>query len=154
MHLFRITGLALIVGSLFLLQGCMPFLSDNEPKVVLNTSKGKTNVNVEIADTFDLRKRGLMFRPSLADNHGMFFVFDKEQPLSFWMKNTLIPLDMVFIGKDYKVVNVAKNVPPCKTPSCETYKSKGNAQYVLEVKGGSADLYGLQPGDKIDWVNN
>jgi hypothetical protein len=83
----------------------------------------------------------------------MFFVFDKEQPLSFWMKNTLIPLDMVFIDANYNVINIAKNVQPCKVKDCESYKSESSGLYVLEIKGGAADQYGLKKGDKIEWVN-
>ena len=70
------------------------------------------------------------------------------------MKNTLIPLDMIFINGKYEVVSISRNVPPCKEDSCPTYSSKGKAQYVLEVKGGASDQYGLQSGDKVEWVNN
>ncbi len=125
-------------------------MQNTDPHVVLNTGKGKSTVNIEIADTFDQRKRGLMFRPTLADGHGMFFVFPRQEKLDFWMKNTLIPLDMVFIDGNYKVVNVAKNVQPCETMNCAVYSSTRPAQYVLEINGGAADKYGLVPGDKVD----
>jgi uncharacterized membrane protein (UPF0127 family) len=152
----KILILFILAISVLIMGGCSPFGSDNlnQPGVILNTSKGKFTVGVEIADTFETRKRGLMFRPSMEDNHGMFFVFDKVQPLVFWMKNTLIPLDMVFIDANYRVISVAKNVQPCKVKDCGSFASEGDGLYVLEIKGGAADRYGLKKGDKVDWVKN
>ncbi|VVB80979.1 putative ACR [uncultured archaeon] len=99
--------------------------------------------SVEVAQTQQEKARGLMFRESMPDNHGMLFVFDKSGPLSFWMKNTLIPLDMVFIDGNMTVVDV-KTAVPCKADPCASYKSSG--MYVLEINAGLAEKYGIKNG--------
>ncbi|MEO8957850.1 MAG: DUF192 domain-containing protein [Rudaea sp.] len=104
---------------------------------------------IEIADDFASREHGLMDRTSMAANHGMLFVFDTPQMLSFWMKNTLIPLDMLFFDRDYKLINVQQRVPPCRADPCPQYGSTGPAQYVLELNGGEAEKLGVNPGDKL-----
>lgn len=104
---------------------------------------------IEIADDFAAREHGLMNRTSMPANHGMLFVFDAPAMLSFWMKNTLIPLDMLFFDRDYKLVNVQQNVPPCRADPCPAYGSSGPAQYVLELNGGEAQKLGVKPGDKL-----
>jgi len=92
--------------------------------------------DVEIADSAGERQRGLMHREELCVHCGMLFVFDEEKALSFWMKNTLIPLDMVFIGEDMSVVDVLHAVP-CVEEICPSYVSEG--KYVLEVNGNMFD---------------
>jgi uncharacterized membrane protein (UPF0127 family) len=118
------------------------------PTVSFETDKGKTVVNVEIADTSAERTKGLMYRKSLAEYNGMFFIFETEQPLNFWMKNTLIPLDMIFLDANYGVVKVQKNVQPCKIDPCAVFLSGKPAKYVLEVNSGTSDRMGLKAGDK------
>ncbi|MGA9333636.1 MAG: DUF192 domain-containing protein [Rudaea sp.] len=104
---------------------------------------------IEIADDFASREYGLMNRTSMAANHGMLFVFDAPAMQTFWMKNTLIPLDMLFFDRDYKLVNVQQRVPPCRADPCPVYGSTGPAQYVLELNGGEAEKLGVKPGDKL-----
>lgn len=134
---------------LVLLGGCTLFNGNTSaPKLEISTQKGKVTYVVEIADTYETRKNGLMFRTSLAEKHGMLFVFDQSQVLTFWMKNTLIPLDMIFMDRSYKVVHIEKNLPPCKTEQCPLYYSGTDAQYVLEANGGEADKLGIKEGDQ------
>lgn len=144
--------LGLAVLGLFIAGGCGFLPSSDEPKLVINTGKGKIEYNVEIANTAEQRKNGLMFRDSLKDKHGMFFVFDYPDKLTFWMKNTLIPLDMIFFDGNYSVVHIEKSVQPCKTEICPLYYSGKNAQYVLETNAGDSDKYGIKDGDKAEII--
>ncbi len=120
------------------------------PTVTLRTVKGNFVIDVEIADTTAERTKGLMYRNEMKDNHGMFFVFENEEELSFWMKNTLIPLDMIFLNSDYKVVHVQKGAEPCKKDPCEVFPSNQPAKYVLEVKAGTSDRLEVKAGDTAE----
>ena len=107
---------------------------------------GKHVVEVEIAATHDARTRGLMWRRALEDGKGMLFIFKEQQPLMFWMKNTLIPLDMIFIDKDLKIVGAVENAEP------RTFNSRGvgaPSMFVLEVPGGWVAKKGLKAGSAI-----
>lgn len=119
------------------------------PSATLSTSKGDFIFGVEIADTSEERTKGLMYRENMEENHGMFFIFDSESELNFWMKNTYIPLDIIFFDVDKKVLSIHKNVQPCKNDPCELYSSLRPAKYVLEVNAGVSDLLNVQEGDKI-----
>lgn len=103
---------------------------------------------LEVARTPQQQEIGLMNRTSLADNRGMLFLFSSPQPIRFWMKNTLIPLDMIFL-RDGKVVAIAPAVPPCKTPSCPTYGANSNVDRVIELRSGIAKEIGLKVGEQI-----
>lgn len=103
--------------------------------------------SVEVAKTSIARAEGLMFRRELADDSGMLFIFNDEKLRSFWMKNTFIPLDMIFLNKNKKVVSIAKNVQPCVTDDCQRVMSKQKAQYVLEINANMADKINLKIGD-------
>jgi hypothetical protein len=113
----------------------------------------RTVVAVEIADTPALRQRGLMFRERLAQGEGMVFVFEETGFYPFWMKNTLIPLDMIWVGQDKKVVSIAHSVPPCKADPCPNYSPKGDALYVVEVVGGFSKKHQLKEGDQLVFRN-
>jgi hypothetical protein len=112
-----------------------------------------TVVAVEIADTPALQTRGLMFREHLAPNEGMVFVFDEPGPHPFWMKNTLIPLDMIWLDAARRILTIAHSVPPCKADPCPTYPHAGRAQYVVEVVGGFAKKHRLKEGDQLVFRN-
>ncbi|MGZ8369771.1 MAG: DUF192 domain-containing protein [Caulobacteraceae bacterium] len=101
---------------------------------------------VEIADTDAERSRGLMFRTSLAPDRGMLFLFPGEDYLSFWMKNTYIPLDIIYISGSGRVVSIARRTKPFSTA---TIPSGAPAQYVLEIAGGRSDEIGLRIGAKV-----
>jgi uncharacterized membrane protein (UPF0127 family) len=104
---------------------------------------------VEIADTPEKQAKGLMFRRCLKEGYGMLFVFPEEEIRSFWMKNTLISLDMIFLNGEKQVVDVYRDVPPCQADPCPSYTSALPARFVLEIAGGLAAKLKLKIGDKI-----
>lgn len=101
---------------------------------------------VEIADNDEERARGLMYRESLDADRGMLFIFQSTEPQSFWMRNTLIPLDMIFIGPDGRVLNIVRDTVP---GSLDPNRSRGPARFVLELRGGEAARRGIRPGDRV-----
>lgn len=114
----------------------------------------KTRVSVELAVTPEERARGLMFRTEMAPNEGMVFVFEEPGFYPFWMKNTLIPLDMVWVDAGYRVVSIQHSVPPCKKDPCPNFSpSSDNAVYVVELVSGFARDHGLKKGDTLVFKN-
>lgn len=152
-------GIWLVAAIIFLLLGVLLFAGDrpllvqwrNLPaKVVFHTGKGQINFEIEVADTDKKRRKGLMYREKLAENSGMLFVFPKSDIRSFWMKNTLIKLDMVFISKDLQVVYIAHSAPPCREMPCPGYSSIYPVRYVVELNGGACYRRGIKTGDKVE----
>lgn len=123
------------------LQGCGP-----KPRVVIETAQGRVGVEVEIADTPAKRARGLQYRSELGEREGMLFVFASEERQSFWMKNTLIPLDLIFIGRDRTIVGIVEQAAPLSTEPLEVGSP---SQFVLEVPGGFCRRYGVRVGQKV-----
>ena len=115
------------------------------PEVVL---KGQ-RFNVELATIPKEQALGLMFRDSMANDHGMLFIFPSAATRNFWMKNTRIPLDIFYFDENLKLVNVAQNAKPCHTPECPVYASAGPARYVLELNAGKAVELAVKPGDAL-----
>lgn len=114
--------------------------------VTIDTEKGPVVVQAEVAATPETRQRGLMFRKGLGDHEGMIFLFPDESPLTFWMHNTLIPLDMIFIRADHTILGVVGNA----TPETETPRHvPGASQFVLEVSGGFAAAQGIKAGQTV-----
>jgi uncharacterized membrane protein (UPF0127 family) len=109
----------------------------------------ETAVSIDIADTEPVRERGLMFRERLAPNEGMIFVFPQSGYYPFWMKNTLIPLDMLWLDGSGRIVSIARSVPPCKADPCPSYPPDANASYVIEVVSGFSREHGLKVGDVV-----
>jgi uncharacterized protein len=107
--------------------------------------------DAEIAVTATERSQGLMYRDSLAKDRGMLFVFPEEGRHSFWMKNTRIELDIIFIAADRKVVSISRRAQPCRKDPCELYSPEGSAAYVLEIAGGLAAVYGFASGDPVEF---
>ena len=134
----------LAVFFLVFFMGC----AKNFDKIQIDNGKNMIKVNVEIADDNDERAKGLMFREKLDENEGMLFVFDDESYQTFWMKNMLIPLDIIFIGKNFEIVDI-KNAEPCKTENCILYQSSKPAMYVLEVNKGFTVKDNIKTGNKI-----
>ena len=110
------------------------------------THQGVRHFTVEVADTEASRDRGLMFRKSLAADRGMLFEFHTPQPVAFWMKNTLIPLDMLFIDAGGHVISIASNAVPLSEAQIP---SGGDILEVLELRGGRAAQIGVEPGDLV-----
>ena len=114
--------------------------------VEILTSRGPARFTVELAITPAEQQRGLMFRKSLAPDRGMLFPYSKPQRAAFWMKNTLIPLDIIYIAPDGRVLSIARNaVPHDETP----IPSGGVIGGVLEIAGGRAAQLGILPGDRV-----
>jgi len=110
------------------------------------TKSGVQVFSVEMATTEEEKTTGLMYRKELADGKGMLFDFSPEQQISMWMKNTYIPLDMIFIRADGRILRIAENTEPLST---KIISSGGLAKGVLEVIAGTAQKYGIQPGDRV-----
>ena len=104
---------------------------------------------VEIAATPAEQEHGLMDRTSMAADHGMLFMFPDSQPRTFWMKNTLIPLDMLFFDANRHLVAIQADAQPCKADPCQLYPSDTPARYVLELNAGTAAKLGARTGDVI-----
>jgi uncharacterized membrane protein (UPF0127 family) len=127
-------------------------LGDPQPKlpvgtVVLETPpRAPLTIQAEVASTDGQRQMGLMFRESMADDEGMLFLFPTERHNAFWMHNTLIPLDMLFIDSDWKVVGVVANATPLTDDSRAVGKM---SQYVLELNAGAAARHGLGEGTEV-----
>jgi uncharacterized protein len=107
-----------------------------------------SQIDVEVADDDSQRQRGLMFRDKMEENQGMIFLFDKEAPQAFWMHNTILPLDIIYINSKMEIVHIAKNAKPFDDTSLPSVKP---AQYVVEVNGGYTTKLGIKEGDKIVW---
>ena len=143
----RIWQMMVMAAAMLVLAGC----DAGEPYVVV---KGE-RFSIEVADDDATRSRGLMFRDRMADDHGMLFIFPDQRPRSFWMKNTRIPLDIIYLDRELRVVSISADTPPCRSRSrrCPGYPSAGPAQYVLEINAGRAAELGLLPGDRIEVGN-
>jgi uncharacterized membrane protein (UPF0127 family) len=135
----RGAGFALLLGAS--LQAC----AAAGPSVEL---KGQ-RYTIEIAADDASRAHGLMDRTQMDADHGMLFVFDDDAMRAFWMKNTKIPLDMLFFDADRKLVSVQPNVQPCVSDPCPAYSSGAPARYVLELNAGQAAKLGVTSGDEL-----
>ncbi|MBB4422147.1 hypothetical protein GGD66_000673 [Bradyrhizobium sp. CIR48] len=110
------------------------------------TKNGVQVFSVEVATTEEDKQTGLMYRKELADGKGMLFDFNPEQEVSMWMKNTYVSLDMIFIRADGRILRIAENTEPMST---KIISSRGPARAVLEVVAGTAQKYGIRPGDRV-----
>lgn len=120
-------------------EGTLRFLREGEPL---------TTIDIEIAETDSARERGLMQRQNLPEQSGMLFLFEREEPRGFWMSNTPLALDILFVGADSQIVSIAKYTKPF---SSQSIVSEGPAQYVVEVPAGFADTYGITEANRITW---
>lgn len=112
-----------------------------------------THVHLELALTDEEKQLGLMFRDTLPSDHGMLFIFDADGPLEFWMKNTFIPLDFVWMSAAGEVVDVRASIQPCRSDPCPSYGSGKPARAVLEVNAGFAAAHGVRPGEQLKFQN-
>ncbi len=116
--------------------------------LTVTTASGPHAFKVEVASTPAEQERGLMFRTTMGADEGMIFPMNPPRPAAFWMKNTVIPLDIIFIGADHKVLNVAANAVPY---DLSPLPSDGDAAGVLELNGGRAAQIGMKAGDTVSW---
>lgn len=128
-------------GPSFEAQGQLVFIKHGSGKVI-------TMITIQIADNDQERAEGLMWRKYMPENEGMLFIFDHQEIQTFWMKNTYIPLDMIFADKSGVIVSIHKDAAPLD----ETTISSGTpAQYVVEVNAGFCSQYGIKAGDRIEF---
>lgn len=150
-----------LLAMLLLLAGCtktMPATpaTDTQPAPAATVATGPRVilpsgfvVSVETVADDELRAQGLMFRDHLDPAAGMLFFFPREGEYPFWMKNTRIPLDIIWIDAGRRIAHIKHDVPPCVTVECPSYAPNAQAQYVLEVAGGGAKRHGLKVGDQL-----
>lgn len=136
-----------IAPVLFLLAGCSGPAPTPSRAAAVELQGQRFSVELATDDTS--RQHGLMMRAALAPGHGMLFVFPHTAPQAFWMKNTLIPLDILYFDAEHRLVSMRVDVPPCKTDPCPTYPSDAPAIYVLELSAGTARRIGAKPGDVL-----
>ncbi len=128
----------------------MTYTFQKEGELVFTSHNGDTisKIDIEIADDDQQRELGLMMRRSMNENNGMLFIFPLETFQAFWMKNTIIPLDILYVNAQNEIVKIYKNTEPYSENSLPSGKP---AIYVVEVNGGYTDKYGIKEGDKIIW---
>jgi uncharacterized protein len=131
-------------------QGYSAFDFKKQGELSFNSAEGMmlSKIDIEIADNSDERATGLMYRDKLKEDQGMFFIFERESSQSFWMRNTVIPLDIMFINREGIIVKIHKNTTPF---SEQSYPSVKPAMYVVEVNAGYSDRHNIKEGDKIVW---
>ena len=141
-----VTSLAAASAVLVVLCATPPAGAASVQPLEIATKSGVRVFSVEMATTEEEKTTGLMYRKELADGKGMLFDFSPEQQISMWMKNTYISLDMIFIRADGRILRIAENTEPLST---RIISSGGLAKGVLEVIAGTAQKYGIQPGDRV-----
>jgi len=139
----------LILFCLLLLGGpaaAQPAVFPKDTVTVETAAGARHRFKVEVATSPQQVEQGLMFRRQMAADAGMLFLFERPDPAVFWMKNTFIPLDMIFIGTDGRILNIAeRTIPLSETP----VHAAGPTMAVLEVNGGTASRLGIRPGDRV-----
>ena len=118
----------------------------DDTQLSITTAAGEHRFTVEVVDTPSERAKGLMFRQQLGPDAGMLFDFEESRPVSFWMQNTLIPLDMLFIRSDGTIANIHVNARPLDPTSIP---SDGPVEFVLEIPGGRSAELGIEAGDTV-----
>ena len=134
-----------LAGALWALAGDHASAASIQPLEIV-TKTGVQVFSVEMATTEEEKTKGLMYRPSLPEGTGMLFDFTPEQEVSMWMKNTYVSLDMIFIRADGRILRIAEYTEPLST---KIIPSRGLAKGVLEVVAGTAQKYGIAPGDRV-----
>ncbi len=127
------------------------FSKEGELSFTDKNGNSYAQIEIEIADDNQQRATGMMFRNKMDEAQGMLFIFDVEEPQSFWMRNTIIPLDIIYVNSKMEIVTIIKNAKPFDDTSLPSIKP---AQYVVEVVAGIADKLGVKEGDKIVWRRN
>jgi len=131
----------------------MAFTFKKQGELIFSDAKDNliSRIDIEIADNEDKRMTGLMYRDKMDENLGMLFIFPVEEPQAFWMKNCILPLDIIYVNAKREVVSIQKNTEPYSERSLPSYKP---AQYVVEVNAGYTDKYGIKEGTMIAWTRD
>ncbi len=144
--IFIIVSISIFIGHLNdSINPAVPEIIQNQQKKVVSINE--TDFNLTIADDYEEWSRGLMYIKELPDYGGMLFTYPDEEERTFWMKNTYIPLDIIFINSEQKIIKIHSNVPPLDTS--HTYPSVYPAMYVIEINGGLASQLGIKEGDTL-----
>jgi uncharacterized membrane protein (UPF0127 family) len=130
------------------IQGAQTFKNQGELSFQLPDGKIISQIQIEVADNASKISQGLMYRERLGENQGMLFIFPDSEPRAFWMKNTILPLDMIFADSNGNIVTIQEHTIPL---SQESYISEIPAKYVVEVNAGYANAHNIKVGDKIVW---
>lgn len=109
-------------------------------------------ITAELAVTDEQRQQGLMYRQGMKEDQGMLFIFEVEDFYSFWMKNMLFSLDLLWLDSNRQIVHIEENIPPCASDPCPSYEPARPARYVLELVSGSVKKHGLKLGDRLDFL--
>jgi uncharacterized membrane protein (UPF0127 family) len=150
-------SLAITIAALLLAIGCNSRAQNSAPPSATIATQPAARVifpdgfpvRIEIAADEATREQGLMYRDRLADDAGMLFFFTKTDEYSFWMKDTLIPLDIIWIDEQKKIVHIGTGIPPCRADPCPSYAPHAKAMYVLEVASGVAAKHRLAEGNVL-----
>ncbi len=146
MRFARVALLIVLVAGGVLPAAAQAPIAFDRGELDIETARGRQHFKIELAISQDQQVRGLMYRRTLAADAGMLFLYDDDHEIQMWMKNTLIPLDMIFIRADGTILSVAQRTVP---QSLATIPSGGAARAVLEVNGGTAARLGIKPGDRV-----
>jgi uncharacterized membrane protein (UPF0127 family) len=153
-RLFKPIYASALVG---LVIGCAPSISSTPSPIAsplpltAQVTIGSTEILLEVAKTPEAQARGLMFRTELAGDRGMLFEFEEPRVARFWMKNTLIPLDMIFL-REGRIKRIIANVPPCDVDPCPVYGPLTEVDQVLELKAGQAEALKLTVNQRLEFV--
>lgn len=144
---FELVGVIAFVSIVLII---IYFISGEEEVKFLNANLVGEDIVLEVADNIYLQGIGLSGREDMPMDYGMIFVYDYElEGLTFWMKDTLIPLDMIFLNEDFEIVHIIENVPICEEDPCERYTFDGKAKYVVELNAGWVEKYDVELGDVL-----
>ena len=143
----KLKNIILSVLSVLIIPIILSSCGTQAPRAILPDG---TEIQLELAITPEERQRGLMFRKELAENSGVLFIQEKPMNAGFWMKNTLIPLDIIFIDENNKIVNIEPAVPCPPDTECPLYKSASEVLYILELNLNTSKKHNLQPGSKLE----
>ena len=142
-----------VIASALALLTAFPSCIQDDDGLIPIQLPGGVIIQAEIADTMKKRAEGLMYREHLARDRGMLFTFDQSQAWTFWMKNTKIPLDIIWMNEKKQIIHIARNVPICTRTDdgCPQYQPNDPAMYVLEIGGGEAERLKLEKGSKLQF---
>jgi uncharacterized membrane protein (UPF0127 family) len=148
------TAFILLTGFTYVLS--VSDIGEKQASFIDETGSEKAEITYETAVSSKEKRTGLMNRTELGQNHGMIFVYDNADIRSFWMKNTLIPLDIIFLDSDKQIINIEKAYPEPNTPDSELerYRSDAPAQYVIEVNQNFTDRHGIEQEDRVEFSVN